>query len=93
VRIRFDGDNLIVAPRAMVTDQMREAILADKPELLRLTSSLVEAIHRCCDARGDDTSNRAALLFECVALPAWEQRELRDHFNQQADLFGGSAES
>ena len=85
LHIKIDGANLIVSPpRERLTDDMRAAIRADKPELLRLPGLLVAAINRCCDARGDDSANRAALILECTALPAWEQRELRDHFNEEA---------
>jgi len=85
VSVRIDGPNLIVNPRSLLTDELREAIRADKPDLLRLPDALMQAIHRCCDARGDDTGNRAALILECTALPAWEQRELTDYFTEQAE--------
>ncbi len=90
VSIRIAGGNLIVNPRSLLTDELRDAIRAGKPELLRLPDALVLAINRCCDARGDDDGNRAALILECLALPAWEQRELRDHFNEEAARWEGA---
>ncbi|MES2101673.1 MAG: hypothetical protein V4569_17745 [Pseudomonadota bacterium] len=83
--IRIDGQNLIVNPRDLLTDELRDAIRADKAELLRLPDALFDAINRCCAVRGDDDANRAALILESIALPAWEQRELRDHFNEEAE--------
>ena len=32
--------------------------------------TLVNAINRCCDVRGDDDANRVALVAECNALDA-----------------------
>jgi hypothetical protein len=87
LHIRIDGRSLIVGPSELLTDDIRAAIRADKPELLRLPESLMDAINRCCAARGDDAANRAALILECSVLPAWEQRELRDHFNEQAAMW------
>lgn len=87
LRIRIDGANLIVGPRELLTDGLRDAIRADKPELLRLPASMVAAINRCCDARGDDSANRAALILDCTVKAALEQRELRDHFNEEAALW------
>lgn len=91
VSIRIDGANLIVSPRSLLTEELREAIRADKPGLLLLPDALMQAIHRCCDARGDDDGNRAALILECMALAAWEQRELVEHFNAEADRFSSAA--
>lgn len=50
----------------------------------RLAGALVEAINRCCDVRGDDDANRQGLLDECRYLPPYEQADLRDHFEQEA---------
>lgn len=87
VCVRIDGHRLLVSPPDLLTDDLREAIRADKPELLRLPEALMGAITRCCAARGDDDANRAALILECLALPAWEQRELLQHFTEQAEMF------
>lgn len=87
VSVRIDGGNLIANPRSLLTDEHREALRADKPALLSLPAELARAIHRCCDVRGDDDGNRAALILECMVLPAWEQRELVAHFNHEADRF------
>ncbi len=84
VHVRIDGPNLVVSPRELLTDDIRAAIRAYKPKLLRLPAELIDAINRCCDERGDDGANRAALIREGAALPAWEQRELREHFIEEA---------
>jgi hypothetical protein len=46
---------------------------------------LRQAIDRCCDARGDDDGNRAALIEECAQLPPAGQDDMREHFEQQAE--------
>jgi hypothetical protein len=46
----------------------------------RITSALVGAIHRTCDARGDDDANRAALIADAVALSIDMQADLLAHF-------------
>lgn len=50
----------------------------------RVYPALVFSINRCCDARGDELSNRAALIAECVELEPEAQSELRDYFEHEA---------
>ena len=50
----------------------------------RLGTALVQAIHRCCDARGDEPENRAALLEECADLLPEQQADLLAHFSIEA---------
>ena len=46
--------------------------------------ALIDAINRCCDARGDDDSNRMALVAEAASLTARNQADMREHFEQEA---------
>lgn len=46
--------------------------------------ALIHAINRCCDARGDDDSNREALIAEAASLTAREQIDMHEHFEQEA---------
>ncbi len=46
--------------------------------------ALVDAINRCCDARGDDDQNRAALIVESAQFAPHEQIDLCDHFDREA---------
>ena len=48
---------------------------------------LIESIHRCCDFRGDDDQNRAALIVESASCPPHLMADLIDHFEQQAREF------
>jgi hypothetical protein len=47
-------------------------------------SALIEAINRCCDARGDDVTNRAGLIAECTSLAPDGQADMREHFEAEA---------
>lgn len=48
------------------------------------STTLINAINACCDARGDDDWNRAALIAEGSCLPAAEQHDLQQHFEHEA---------
>lgn len=94
--LRTDGDRLIVTPASALTDSLRELIRERKPELLVsvrraevLAADLIAAINRCCDARGDDERNRAALIAESSQLTPHEQADMRDHFHSEADQLAG----
>ena len=52
---------------------------------------LVKAINRCCDARGDDDRNRAALIAECAELTPAEQADMTDHFNAETAIWHRAA--
>ena len=49
-----------------------------------LATALAAAIHRACDARGDDDANRTALLVECATLGSAGQADMLDHFIREA---------
>ena len=53
----------------------------------RLPAALVESINRCCDFRGDDDTNRAALIAESASCPSHLMADLIEHFEQQARQF------
>lgn len=50
----------------------------------RVTAALVAAIHRTCDARGDDDRNRRALVDECSRMTPEAQADLLAHFTVEA---------
>lgn len=50
----------------------------------RVAGALAAAIHRTCDARGDDAHNRAALLEACATLRPEQQVDLLGHFTVEA---------
>ncbi len=80
-----------VAPASALTDAQRQAVRTHKPQLLALLTrptpaGLFKAINRCCDARGDDDRNRAALIAECAELTPAEQADMREHFETQAAI-------
>jgi hypothetical protein len=50
-------------------------------------AALVEAIRRCCAARGDSDAERDALIAESLAVPDYLHADLREHFAEQARIF------
>lgn len=56
----------------------------------RVATELRDSINRCCDVRGDDDINRAALIFECSRLNPIEQLDMLDHFRDEAERWGAS---
>lgn len=83
VSVEVDGDSLVV--RGALAEPDRAALRSLKPQILQLPGLLMSAIDRCCAARGDTDANRAALIVECCAYPAWEQADLLDHFTTEAE--------
>ena len=87
-----EGGGIKVSPAGILTDAQRQAIREHKPELIALltlragtSAALVNAINQCCNARGDDDANRAALIAECSALDAAGQADMLAHFNAEAE--------
>jgi hypothetical protein len=54
----------------------------------RLVAALVQAVNRTCDARGDDSANRAELIADALALPVELQADLLAHFTVEAARYG-----
>jgi hypothetical protein len=52
-----------------------------------VSAGLANAIARCCDVRGDDEANRAALLAESENLDEDMQAEMQQHFEDQARMW------
>jgi hypothetical protein len=50
-------------------------------------AALIEAIRRCCAARGDSDAEREALIAESLAMPDYLHADLREHFEEQARIF------
>ena len=50
-------------------------------------AALVIAIEACCDARGDDDANRAGLLADAALMNPAEQRDMTEHFSEQAAIW------
>ena len=85
------GEHLRVAPASSITARHRALIADNKPALVALLRNahqtaldLVDSINRCCDARGDDASNRAALIAESSLLTPHEQVDMKEHFDAEA---------
>jgi hypothetical protein len=73
--IESDGELLVVSPAGHITPDIRTLIRENKPSLLAYvrqveqgSATLIAAINRCCNARGDDPKNRAELIDECGRL-------------------------
>ena len=89
-----DGERLIVTPASEITDPLRELIRNNKADLLIAvraaeiaSADLVAAIDRCCDMRGDDDRNRAGLIAEASDFTPEQQRDLTEHFDEQAGIW------
>ena len=90
--LNTDGERLFVGPASALTDELRELIRAHKVELLiavreaeRVTADLIDAIQRCCNIRGDTERNRAGLIAEAGDFTPDHQRDLIEHFTDEAD--------
>ncbi len=72
---------------ASVRDLARDNLARQERDkaLRNVATRLRQAIDRCCEARGDDEANRAALIAECGALPTVGQDDMRQHFESEAD--------
>lgn len=85
------GADLLVSPHNLITAKIDTLIAGSKPTLWRQvreaeieTAALIASINRCCDARGDDDSNRAGLIADCKTLTLPEVKNLTQHFDQEA---------
>lgn len=83
---------LIASPKAALTDHFRALIRVEREDLIAclqadesVRTALIKAINRCCDARGDDDANRAALISECSLLPPAGQVDMCDHFTREEE--------
>ncbi len=81
------NDRLAVSPASTLHDSQRELLRANKAEILALlrdekatTDALVKAAMLACDHFGDSPADRDLMRAECLAVPAHQQAELRDHF-------------
>ena len=89
--LEVSAGKLLVTPASQLTDELRTALRARKPELIELIANrstlavaLAAAINRACDVRGDSDANRAGLLAECAALPREGQADMLAHFTLEA---------
>ena len=92
--LRADGERLIVSPASLLDDKMCDLIRAHKFELLAAVrdaevtfAKLIEAINRCCAVRGDTDANIAGLIAEARDFTVEAQRDLTEHFNEQAAIW------
>jgi hypothetical protein len=96
------GDNLIVSPTEYLTDPLRELIRENKAQLLvdvraaereaaDLFARLVDSIRRCTAVRGDSDANRDGLIAEATNYTPEQQRDLVEHFTEQAAIFTAAA--
>ena len=86
--VTLAGEHLRVVPASSLTAPLRAQIADNKAALVALLGSahqttldLIAAVDRCCDARGDDHGNRAALIADCKLLAPHEQADMLDHFD------------
>ena len=82
-------ETLIVAPRSLITDDVRAVIHQHKAVLIGhlLAERLATAINTATLARGDTEANRRELLAEALALPAAKQLDLAEHFEDVARIW------
>ncbi len=59
--------------------------VAHVASVAHVAADLIDAIHRCCDIRGDSERNRAALLSEIGDFDQRLQADLVEHFDTEAD--------
>ena len=92
--VTLAGENLRVVPGSSLTASHRALIAENKAALVALLGTahqtvlaLIAAVNRCCDARGDDDCNRAALVADCKRLAPHEQADMREHFDAEAKRF------
>ena len=85
-----EGSSLVVVPASELTDPLRDLIRDNKAELLaavreaeRGAADLIASIGHCCDVRGDDDRNRAALIVESALLVPHEQADMLAHFEAE----------
>ena len=71
---------------ASMRDLARDTLMRQQRDnvVARLATGLRDSINRCCDARGDDARNRAALIAECMRLLPSGQADMKEHFEQEA---------
>lgn len=88
------GEHLRVVPASSLTALHRALIADNKVALVALLGGahqtaldLIAAVNRCCDARGDDDGNRAALFADCKRLTPHEQADMLEHFDGETRRF------
>lgn len=90
MRIEANGENLIVRPAAKLTPDLREALVAHKPELLRFLADaktttaaiLVEAM-KVCEQFGDGAQAREQMRQDCEATPPHLVADLLDYLRHR----------
>jgi hypothetical protein len=95
LHLELGDGKVIVTPRDLLTESLRQLIRDNRDDLLQMLveadglihQELITAIHRCCDARGDDETNRAGLIQEAADLPQTHQVDMAAHFDEQAALW------
>lgn len=86
--VTADGAGIVV-PAGRLTGAQRAAVRDHKPELIerireaaRLTTELLEAAMRACDAHGDDSAAREQMRQDVMDTPPNLRADLLDHFRQ-----------
>jgi len=92
--LETNGTDLAVSPAKLITEKLRELIVANKPAIWsdvraaeELATSLIASINRCCDARGDDDHNRANLIHESGNFSPHQMADLIEHFDEQTAIW------
>jgi TubC N-terminal docking domain len=88
--------NLVVSPSSLLKPDMKQALIAAKPEILTLLSRtsptwlrLEASVARACRARGQTDLDRMGILQQCRTLDECHQAELVELFDQEAATWGG----
>jgi hypothetical protein len=89
--VRLSETGIGISPGSRLTAEVIAAISNTRTQVIEALqeeestrSSLLEAVDRLCDARGDDQINRADLVAECQVQQASSQRDLLEHFQREA---------
>lgn len=86
ITVRADGADLVLKPASAITPEVRETVVAHKPELLDFlheahatTEALLDLAARACDHWGDSPAARQQMRQEIEDTPAHLRADLLDH--------------
>jgi hypothetical protein len=83
------GQKLLAAPASRLTDELRDLIRDNKPQLMSLlaeshktTADLLAAAMRACDQYGDSEQAREQMRSDCMTTPLHLRADLLAHLNK-----------
>ncbi len=93
IELSLSDDGKLTAPAGCLTDELRQAIKANRGEIIdrltrakRLTKQLISAAMMACDYWQDGEAARAEMRKQCLEATPAEQQELLRYFQQ---TYGG----